>query len=55
MIKSFVNEVLQHQHFEVLMDQYYGEDAQFGQHLLTKVLAYHVENFKNRNVIRANE
>ena len=28
MIQSFINEVLQHQHFEVFMGQYYGEDTQ---------------------------
>ena len=55
MIQSFVNEVLQHQHFEVSMGYYYGEDTKFGQHLLTKILAYYVENFKNRYLIRSNE
>ena len=39
MIQSFVNEVLQHQHFEVFVGQYYGEDTKFGQQLLTNILA----------------
>mgnify|MGYP001406754524 CR=1 FL=1 len=43
MIQSFVNEVLQHQHFEVFMGSYYGKDTKFGQPLLTKILAYYME------------
>ena len=47
MTQSFVNEVLQHQYFEVFMGQYYGEETQLGQHVLTKLLAYYVKKFKN--------
>ena len=55
MIQHFVNEVLQHQHFKVFMGKYYGENTKFGQHLLTKLFASHVENFKNPNLIKSFE
>ena len=41
--------------FEVFMGYYYSEDTQSGQHRSTKLLAYCVQNFKNRNLIRSNE